>query len=431
MNRVPFVSPRPYQAPGGVPRGLVAGIVGISACLALAVGWVAGGDRPVPRTGDARAREQLERPDTVRAQPRGSARAVDEAAERAELAARQAAARAAGREARSASGGAAPQSGVSLPVEAVVIGQPIVRAAPDEAEAGRAAREMEARSGESRIFEAAAGAAADMPSAPAAPVEAPEVLAHEAPASPGASAAAPDGAASLEQIVGAWQRLAPPERADAARRSEAWQARVGGSIGTRALAPRPAAGALVIEEGTVIPAVLTRRIGTDAPGVVTAMVSMDVYDSRTARELLLPKGARLVGRYNSEVTAGQARIQFAFTRLILPDGTSFDLPGVVGSDAAGQGGLEADVDRHVLRTFGAALLIGVLADRVVRPEAVPTPGLAGGGLSATGQVLVGTANVALQRNAAIAPTLSIDEGARLNVEVVCDLVFPHLYRMPS
>jgi type IV secretion system protein VirB10 len=187
----------------------------------------------------------------------------------------------------------------------------------------------------------------------------------------------------------------------------------------------------VIDEGTVIPAVLTRRVSTDAPGVVTAMVSMDVYDSRTARTLLLPKGARLVGRYNGDVAAGQARMQFAFTRLILPDGASFDLPGVVGSDAAGQGGLDADVDRHVLRTFGAALAIGVLADHLVRPEVVPARGLAGGGLSATGQVLVDTANAALQRNAAIAPTLTVGEGTRLNVEVVRDMVFPHPYRMHS
>ena len=38
---------------------------------------------------------------------------------------------------------------------------------------------------------------------------------------------------------------------------------------------------------------------------------------------------------------------------------------------------------------------------------------------------------ALQRNAAIVPTLTVGEGARLNVEVVRDMVFPHPYRMPS
>jgi type IV secretion system protein VirB10 len=69
----------------------------------------------------------------------------------------------------------------------------------------------------------------------------------------------------------------------------------------------------------------------------------------------------------------------------------------------------------------------VLADRVVAPETVPPAGVYGAGLSATGQVMVDTANAQLQRNASIAPTLSIAEGSRLNVEVVRDMAFIHPY----
>jgi len=447
MSRAPLVSPRQYRAPGGVPRGLLVGIVGALAGAALVVAWLAGDDRPEPRTADARAREQLEKPETVRAQPRGSARAVDEAAERAEQVSRQAAQRVSARASEGMGGapGVTATANIPLPADAVVAAPPAAIAASDDAqESGRTAREMEARSADARIFDLSneggrglsaepeaganvAGVGEGLSASPGSTKQAPGVAMT---ASPSAELAAGAGA-GLEHVVGALQRLAPRGPQDPAQRSEAWQAGVATSIDSAALALRPARGPLVIDEGTVIPAVLTRRVSTDAPGVVTAMVSMDVYDSRTARTLLLPKGARLVGRYNGDVAAGQERMQFAFTRLILPDGASFDLPGVVGSDAAGQGGLEADVDRHVLRTFGAALAIGVLADRVVRPEAVPAPGLAGGGLSATGQVLVATANAALQRNAAIAPTLTVGEGARLNVEVVRDMVFPHPYRMPS
>jgi len=415
--------------------------------MALVVAWLTGDDRPAPRTADARAREQLEKPETVRAQARGTAHAVDEAADRAEQASRLAAQRAAARasEGTGAERGIGAATNVPFPAGTVVETLPAASTAFEDAqESGRAAREMEARSGEGRIFDlsneggrgpsSSSGLAANL----AVPGE--DQAASQARTAQAASVAisaplsadlAAGASAGLEHVVGALQRLVPRAAQDAAQRSEAWQAAAVTSLDTGALAPRPARGPLVIDEGTVIPAVLTRRVSTDAPGVVTAMVSMDVYDSRTARALLLPKGARLVGRYNGDVAAGQERMQFAFTRLILPDGASFDLPGAVGSDAAGQGGLEAEVDRHVLRTFGAALLIGVLADRVVRPEAVPAPGLVGGGLSATGQVLVDTANAALQRNAAIVPTLTVGEGARLNVEVVRDMVFPHPYRMPS
>jgi type IV secretion system protein VirB10 len=449
MRRSFIVPPQPSQAPGGVPRSLLAGIAGVIAVLALAVGWLTGDDHPASITADARAREQLEKPDTVRAQPRGSTRAVDEAAERAVQASRLAAARAVAQSAPEITGeagwggrlggrdGAAASAGASSSSEVALVAPPSLRESREGgAEPGYAAREMEARSAEGRIFDGSGpDAAAPMRGAPqpAAVAFAPEVVAHGAGGGLDAPPAAIDAAgADLEHVAATLRRLAPAPAADAAQRDEAWQARVATApVGTGALAPRPSVGAFVIDEGTVIPAVLTRRISTDAPGVVTAMVSMDVYDSRTARALLLPKGARLVGRYNSDVAAGQARLQFAFTRLILPDGSSFDLPGAVGSDAAGQGGLEADVDRHVLQSFGAALLIGVIADRVVRPEAAPAPGTYGGGLSATGQVLVDTANAALQRSAAIAPTLTVDEGARLNVEVARDLVFPKPYRMPS
>jgi type IV secretion system protein VirB10 len=448
-----IVSPHPYQAPGGVPRGLLAGIAGVVAVLALVVVWLTGDDHPPPTTADARARAQLERADTVQAQPRGSARAVDEAAERAVQASRSAAVRAAA--------GSAPATVLAAGTPWPTVVAPVAPASPEvspeeAADRGQAAREIEARSAEGRIFDSAdtratpgaaggwVGPTAAGPGADAiAPLQRGVLAGEVALQSPEAGsrttngdivalpAGSPDAGADLEHVAAALRRLAPAP-ADAAQRGESWQARTATApAGAGALAARSPVGAFVIDEGTVIPAVLTRRISTDAPGVVTAMVSMDVYDSRTARALLLPKGARLVGRYNSDVAAGQARLQFAFTRLILPDGSNFDLPGAAGSDAAGQGGLEADVDRHVLQTFGAALLIGVIADRVVRPQSAPSPGTYGGGLSATGQVLVDTANAALQRNVAIAPTLTVEEGARLNVEVVRDLVFPKPYRMPS
>jgi type IV secretory pathway VirB10-like protein len=436
----PLVSPRPYQTPGGVPRSLLIGIAGMLAGVALVVTWLTGDDRPTPRTADARAREQLQKAETVRAQSRGSARAVDEAAEHAEQASQRSALREAPRASEEPGRGpvATAATGAPLPSDAVVASRPAAKGAfEDDEDPGRAAREMDARSAEVRIFDASnderhghsAMPGADPDRAPGG--EAPTGGASATLPAPQAALPVADTGAGLGHVVAELRRLAPPGAQDAAQRSESWQAGAATAIDTAALVPRPARGQLVIDEGTVIPAVLTRRISTDAPGVVTALVSMDVYDSRTARALLLPKGARLVGRYNGDVAAGQSRVQFAFTRLILPDGASFDLPGVVGSDAAGQGGLEADVDRHFLRTFGAALAVGVLADHVVRPEAVPPPGFAGSGLSATGQVLVDTANAVLQRNAAIVPTLTIGEGARLNVEVVRDMVFPHAYRRPS
>jgi type IV secretion system protein VirB10 len=151
---------------------------------------------------------------------------------------------------------------------------------------------------------------------------------------------------------------------------------------------------------------------------------MDVYDSRTSRRLLLPKGALLSGAYNNDVRHGQSRLQFAFTRLRMPDGATFDLPGATGSDAAGQAGIDGDVDRHFFRSFGAALLLGVLADQVTRVAALPNGGTSGqGGVSATGQVFIDTARAELERHKSIPPTVTVEEGSRINVEVVRDMAF--------
>ena len=58
-----------------------------------------------------------------------------------------------------------------------------------------------------------------------------------------------------------------------------------------------------------------------------ARIRTNVYDSITGKYLLLPKGTKLLGQYNSKVAPGQSRLQIKFLRLIRPDGSSISLPG--------------------------------------------------------------------------------------------------------
>lgn len=189
-----------------------------------------------------------------------------------------------------------------------------------------------------------------------------------------------------------------------------------------ALRPNRQESPRMILEGTVIPAVLTRDINSDLPGVITATVSRDVFDTLTARRKLVCKGARLVGRYSSDVAAGQSRLLFAFNRMILPDGSSYDLGGFNGSDQAGRGGVEGEVDNHYVRIFGTSLLIGLLADRVARPQATPQGESAQ--RSATGEIMVNLANEHLNRFKSVPTTISLERGTPINVEVRRDLLVP-------
>src|SRR3546814_9546021 len=78
----------------------------------------------------------------------------------------------------------------------------------------------------------------------------------------------------------------------------------------------------ILQAGSIIPAALITGIRSDLPGQITAQVTQNVYDSPTGRILLIPQGARLIGDYDAEVSAGQTRVLLAWTRLILPDGRS-------------------------------------------------------------------------------------------------------------
>ncbi|WP_182120253.1 TrbI/VirB10 family protein [Acidovorax sp. FHTAMBA] len=122
--------------------------------------------------------------------------------------------------------------------------------------------------------------------------------------------------------------------------------------------------------GTVIAAALVTGIKSDLPGDVIATVTEPVYDTATGKFLLIPQGSRILGRYNSQVSYGQSRVQMVWNRIILPDTSSLTLDNLLGTDPAGYAGVEDEIDRHWGRVLaGAALttLLGVGAE-LAAPE---------------------------------------------------------------
>lgn len=122
--------------------------------------------------------------------------------------------------------------------------------------------------------------------------------------------------------------------------------------------------------GTVIAGALVTGIKSDLPGDVIATVTEPVYDTATGKFLLIPQGSRILGRYNSQVSYGQSRVQVVWNRIILPDTSSLTLDNLVGTDPAGYSGLEDGVDYHWSRIVaGAALttLLGIGAE-LAAPE---------------------------------------------------------------
>ncbi|HEL3180552.1 TPA: TrbI/VirB10 family protein [Stenotrophomonas maltophilia] len=122
--------------------------------------------------------------------------------------------------------------------------------------------------------------------------------------------------------------------------------------------------------GTVIAAALVTGIKSDLPGDVIGTVTEPVYDTATGKFLLIPQGSRILGRYNSQVSYGQSRVQMVWNRIILPDTSSLTLDNLVGTDPAGYAGLEDEVDRHwgsILAGAALTTLLGVGAE-LAAPE---------------------------------------------------------------
>ncbi len=217
------------------------------------------------------------------------------------------------------------------------------------------------------------------------------------------------------------------------RRHRAFLDAAGDARGATLSARLEAAGsAYTLRAGTVIPGLLLTGINSDLPGDLVAQVSRDVYDSRTERILLIPKGARLIGTYDNQVAAGEGRLLVAWTRLILPDGRSLRLPGLALKDLEGQTGAKDQVDTHWQRVFGKALLLSAISAGVQLSQpretsvfAPPSAGQVAAG--ALGQELSNVALEVLRRGMDVAPTITIRQGQPFNVFLNGDLVFDGPY----
>jgi type IV secretion system protein VirB10 len=177
----------------------------------------------------------------------------------------------------------------------------------------------------------------------------------------------------------------------------------------------------VLQAGSIIPAALITGIRSDQPGLVTAQVTQNVYDSVTGRRLLIEQGARLIGDYQSEVGFGQRRVLLAWNRLILSDGRSIVLERQPAADPAGYAGLEDEVDYHwggVVKAALVSTLLGIGSE------------LGGGGDSRLVRALrrgsqdsidrAGEQVVSRELN--VRPTLSIRPGYPVSVLVTRDIV---------
>lgn len=189
-----------------------------------------------------------------------------------------------------------------------------------------------------------------------------------------------------------------------------------------------------LKAGTIIPCILQFGINSDLPGSTMALVSENVWDS-TGKHVLIPKGTKALGVYNSQVTFGQKRVQVVWNRLVFPNGVTLAVAGSEGIDQAGFSGLGGRVNEHWGEMFKAALLASVFVagaevvysedtggfgnDEKKSPRDVAAESLAGS--------IVDMGAKLMNRASDIQPTITVQPGKRMNIFLTQDYPFPFPY----
>lgn len=184
----------------------------------------------------------------------------------------------------------------------------------------------------------------------------------------------------------------------------------------------------LMTRGTYIRCVLETRIISDIPGFTSCIVTEPVY-SFTGRRLLLPKGSKVLGKYESGPHGN--RMAVIWDRIITPTGIDVNMasPGVDGLGGAGHPG---HLDEHWASRISSALLISLLSDAFSYEAAKHGPSTASisSGVvvqtpfqSNTAQTLQQLADQAVRKSANRPATVTINQGTIVNVYVAKDVDF--------
>lgn len=173
-----------------------------------------------------------------------------------------------------------------------------------------------------------------------------------------------------------------------------------------------------VAQGTVIPAILETALDSDLPGFTRAVVSRDVL-SFDGRNVLVPRGSRVVGQYRNAQALGASRAFVIWTRILRSDGASIQI-GSSGADELGRAGLAGRVDRHFLERFGGSILLSVVNAGLTAAAGAPSAQVVISSPQDANSVASSAASGASNN---ISPTIRVPQGTAIRIFVARDLDF--------
>lgn len=187
---------------------------------------------------------------------------------------------------------------------------------------------------------------------------------------------------------------------------------------------------LTLTQGSFLDCTLVTAISSQMPGMTSCVLNRNVY-STNGRVLLLERGSRIVGQYQSgQLRQGLDRIFVLWTRAETPNGVIVNLDSP-STDALGRSGMEGHINHHFWLRFGAAMLVSVVDD-AAQIAANGGRGNSDGNVynfGSTSSAARDAASIIVESTVNIPPTLDRAQGGHIGIFVARDLYFGSVYSL--
>ena len=171
---------------------------------------------------------------------------------------------------------------------------------------------------------------------------------------------------------------------------------------------------------------LNSQVGSTQGGAVIIQTSRDVFGYH-GRNVLIPKGSRLICDYESPGKQGETRIAFTCTRILMAGYRSeiHQLAAPVG-DVQGRGGVTGEVDNRFWERYGTAFTLAGISAAVRYASVLSVPTNPDGSQSVAGAVADSgsqeisqkfgeiTASI-LEETVSLVPIVTIAQGTRIQI----------------
>lgn len=188
---------------------------------------------------------------------------------------------------------------------------------------------------------------------------------------------------------------------------------------------QPALSKYEVKAGTIIPLTLETAINSDLPGHITAVVKTDIYDSATGSILLIPAGSRVIGKYSSDVSFGQERVQAVVNRITLPNQKSINIGSMNLVDKLGASGVKDKVDTKLGKVFTSVIMsaiLGVGAGAVKEDNDSENDSWKNDAINGGGTQAINVGNTYANKVLNVQPSLKVRNGYTVGLFVEKDLL---------